>query len=115
MSPVEIQGLQVGDLVRFGKSIRKVRKISPYMVTRSKQCGLRVGYIWFAILRRSWTNRPYTIYDHHALRSGHIRLVKRGVRLRTTKNERLVQKEIEAPGEWGPRFITASKMVGTVQ
>jgi hypothetical protein len=113
MSPTQIENLQVGDLVKFGASIRKVRRISSNFNHDRARVKVRVHMVYFAILRRSWTNRPYTLYAHHELRAGHIKLVRRGVRLRTTKNERLVQKEIDARHHT-ERFITADRMVGTV-
>lgn len=112
MSPATVQTLQVGDLVKFGSVPRKVRAIKP----RSGKTGARPRRVWavtFAILRRSWTNRPYTVYFDSELHAKHIRLVARGVRLRTTKTERLVQQEIEAPNHTA-RFIRATEMVGLV-
>lgn len=118
VSPTQIENLQVGDLVKFGANVRKVRAISDNAGMKRSPRYRRVYSVTFAILRRSWTNRPYTIYSYCDLRAGHIKLVKRGVRLRTTKNERLVQKMIDderqrsyMPGEYP---ITAAQMVGTV-
>lgn len=116
MSPATVQTLQVGDLVRFGSVLRKVRAVTPRKKPghryRSNVVPLRVWCVTFAILRRSWTNRPYTVYTHYDLTAKHIRLFKRGVRLRTTKTERLVQQEIESRSN--ERFITADRMVGLV-
>lgn len=111
MSPATVQTLQIGDVVTFGSVPRKVRAIHP-KAAKIKP-GQRVGFVYFAILRRSWTNRPYTVYLAHELHAKHIRLVARGVRLRSTKFERLVQQEIESRSG-SERFIGANEMVGLV-
>lgn len=57
--------LRVGDIVQWGNSLRVVRSVK----TRTLRYGPNRGqtlpyYIGFAILRCSWTDRPYTIYTY---------------------------------------------------
>jgi hypothetical protein len=109
MSPTQIHNLQVGDLIRFNRTLRKVRAVSSHPRNPGK-----TYYVCFAKLARSKFRSPFTTYTAPDLRPNHIRLVKRGVRLRTTKTERLLQATIDQRRDGNNCLITQDQTVGIV-
>lgn len=65
MSNAEMDLLEVGSVVRKGTMYRVVRHVSRWKAKRGKKVHV---YVTFAIRRRSWTNRPYTVYGVPELR-----------------------------------------------
>lgn len=77
-----IDTLEIGDLVRLCGRNRIVRD-----VTRKDG---RVRLITFSILRRSWTNKPFTVYSRVDL-YGHLTVVQKGYGAERTDLEKRLQ------------------------
>jgi hypothetical protein len=103
-----IDEIDVGDVIRWGKSrrLRVVRAVS-------RDVEDRVLFVCFAILRPSWTNRPYTVYMRSDLRQHFHGIVSAKHPLCTTRLDCLTQKEIDRR-DTHARFIHASETAGAV-
>ena len=110
----EFDDIRVGDVVQWGAHQRKVRSVKH----------LSDGRLWavtFAILRPSWTRRPYTVYMRSDARQCFRGIVARNVSL--CSNDELecrTQKAIDMPStmenDFGRRgTIKAREMAGKVQ
>lgn len=65
MSNAEMELLRVGSVVRKGKMFRVCREVHRWKTKKGKKVHIHVT---FAIRRRSWTGRPYTVYGVDELR-----------------------------------------------
>lgn len=103
--------IEKGDVILLNGKPRTVRKVS-----RSKEDAVRAIYV--AILRRSWTNRPYTVIGRSQLKRGAYKFGgviarRKDKTLCATEIECLVQKEIEEDDPY-TRYIRANKMTGLI-
>jgi hypothetical protein len=95
-----------GDVIRWNGRMRKVRR-----VMRGPDDA--VQNMCFAILRRSWTDRAYTIYFRSDIRTCFGGIVATNQPLcSSNKMECLVQREIETRGD--TRLVTAGEMAGAI-
>ena len=104
-----ILSLRRNDLVRLGKSLRIVRAASMSVGRK----GNVKGYLTFAILRCSWTTRPYTVIDVHEARRRGVELVARNVKLKHGLNELLDQDCRRKDA--GPNVLKACDIVGILR
>lgn len=68
MTNRQMDALVVGSVVRRGDSYRVVRAITRYPASPGAVYPPKL-FVTFAIKRRSWTNRAYTVYNRSDLRT----------------------------------------------
>jgi hypothetical protein len=101
-----IDEIQKGDVILWNRKHRKVRDVIRC------QKGL-LHFIVFAIMRQSWTGRPYTTYYRPEVSNSFGGIVREGVLLCSSPLECEVQRAVEEdllPGE----YIKAQHTVGRV-
>lgn len=87
-----IDSLEVGDLIRLNGTLRVVRDVSRPPKRSSK--GYRNYSFTFAILRCSWTHRPYTVRNRVDLYRADLSVVCKGYGAERGPLEVELQREI---------------------
>ena len=107
--------VRAGDVLQRGQrgSYRVVREVSRWECHRRGVTVRDVGplrCITFAIRRRSWTNRCYTVYTAADLRTMGFRYVGARVRLES-EMDALIEAAIQQPNSH-PKILTADDVRG---